>query len=105
MAFVNTAANLRYFTSAPRERGWFLHHLLRLEGWLDARASRRVLSRLDERSLADLGLSAADLERADPAASWQSLLYGAPASSLGPELHPRSAKRRDGSALAGRSGR
>jgi uncharacterized protein YjiS (DUF1127 family) len=51
-----------------------MHHLLLVEAWLDARESRRALYELDERALADIGLTQADLGRADPAASWQSLL-------------------------------
>jgi uncharacterized protein YjiS (DUF1127 family) len=58
----------------PRQSGQWLRFLLRLEAWLDARASRRTLYRLDERALADIGLTRSDLGRDDPTSSWQSLL-------------------------------
>jgi uncharacterized protein YjiS (DUF1127 family) len=57
-----------------RHSGEFLRLLLRLEAWLDARESRKALYRMDERALADIGLTQADLGRSDPAASWQQLL-------------------------------
>ena len=91
MAFATTAVNLRYFAVAPRKRDWFLSYLLRLEAWLDARASRRALYRLDDRALADLGLSAADLGRVDAAVSWQSLVHGLPSGAPGDRFDPRPA--------------
>jgi len=46
----------------PRRTDW-LRRFMSLEAWLDERASRRALYRLDEAALADLGLSRADAER------------------------------------------
>lgn len=48
--------------SAPRKIEW-LQLLLKAEAWLDDRAGRRSLLRLDDEALADLGLSRADVER------------------------------------------
>jgi uncharacterized protein YjiS (DUF1127 family) len=74
MGLAVATEDLRHFMSRPARQGWFMHHLLLVEAWLDARESRRALYELDERALADIGLTQADLGRADPAASWQSLL-------------------------------
>jgi uncharacterized protein YjiS (DUF1127 family) len=74
MATAITAVNLCHQGAAPRQGGQWLRLLLRLEAWLDARASRRVLYLMDERALADIGLTRFDLDREDPASSWQSLL-------------------------------
>ena len=46
----------------PRGVNW-LQLLIRVEAWLDDRASRRGLYALDEAALADLALSRADVER------------------------------------------
>ena len=67
-------ANLCQFTVTPRESGRLLRLVLRVEAWLDARASRRALYRMDGRALADIGLTEADLGRADPTVSWHTLL-------------------------------
>ncbi|NIX75732.1 DUF1127 domain-containing protein [Microvirga terricola] len=45
-----------------RGTAW-LELLMKVEAWLDDRASRRALYRLDEAALADLALSQADVER------------------------------------------
>jgi uncharacterized protein YjiS (DUF1127 family) len=74
MGLAVATEDLRHFTSRPAPGGWFLRHLLLVEAWLDARESRLALYRLDDRALADIGLTQADLERVDAAASWQSLL-------------------------------
>ena len=74
MSLSIATADLCQLTSKPKASGWFLRGLLRMETWLDARASRRALYRMDDRALADIGLTHADLGRPDPAASWQSLL-------------------------------
>jgi uncharacterized protein YjiS (DUF1127 family) len=74
MGLAVATEDLRHFTSRPAADGWFLRHLLLVEAWLDARESRRALYRLDDRALADIGLTQADLGSADPDASWQSLL-------------------------------
>jgi len=70
MAIGYAAGNLG-LTSARRERkNLLLQLLLRVESWLDARRSAKALYRLDDRELADIGLSRADLEGLN-AASWQ----------------------------------
>ena len=71
-----TVENLHHFSTMPRRSGHFLDGLLRVEAWLDARRSRRVLYRLDSRGLADIGLTEADLDRTDPATSWHGILRG-----------------------------
>jgi uncharacterized protein YjiS (DUF1127 family) len=48
--------------------------LLKVEAWLDARANRRVLYSLDDRTLADIGLTRDDVDRFDEEGSWQALL-------------------------------
>ncbi|HZH09560.1 MAG TPA: DUF1127 domain-containing protein [Microvirga sp.] len=50
----------------PKPIAW-LQLLMKMEAWLDDRASRRALYRLDEAGLADLGLSKADVERINEA--------------------------------------
>jgi uncharacterized protein YjiS (DUF1127 family) len=71
-----TVENGHYLTTIPRQEGRLLDRLLRVEAWLDARRSRRMLYRLDSRGLADIGLTEADLGRADPTTSWHGLLVG-----------------------------
>ena len=74
MAIGTATVNLGHHAVRRDRQGEFLRVLLRLEAWLDARASRKALYRLDERGLADIGLTEADLGRSDPAASWERLL-------------------------------
>jgi uncharacterized protein YjiS (DUF1127 family) len=62
MTIGTATANLRHSYEATLGKEGFLGLLLRLEAWLDARASRRALYRLDDRALADIGLSRADVE-------------------------------------------
>ena len=50
--------------STPRGGGSLLRVLLKVEAWFDRRASQRALYRMDDRALADIGLSRADIERA-----------------------------------------
>jgi uncharacterized protein YjiS (DUF1127 family) len=69
-----TTVNLCLPQAKPPVSGAILRFLLRVEAWLDARASRRALYRMDERALADIGLTNADVGRDDPAACWQGLL-------------------------------
>ena len=71
-----TVENIHYLTTTPRQEGRLLDRLLGVEAWLDARRSRRMLYRLDSRGLADIGLTEADLGRADPTTSWHGLLGG-----------------------------
>jgi len=51
-----------------------MDRLLKVEAWLDARKSRRVLHDLDDRTLHDIGLTRDDVDRFDDAGSWQALL-------------------------------
>jgi uncharacterized protein YjiS (DUF1127 family) len=74
MSLAAATEDLRHFTSRPAADGWLLRHLLLVEAWLDDRESRRALYRLDDRALADIGLTQADLGRAETVSSWQSLL-------------------------------
>ncbi len=59
-----------------------LQLLVRWESWLDARQSRRALYELDERALADIGLSSADLGQHGPA-SWHGCLTDQPLLQIG----------------------
>ena len=74
MTSATAIANLCHSTEMPRRTSRLLPLLLRFEAWLDRRASRRTLYRMDDRALSDIGLSRADVERADNEVSWQSLL-------------------------------
>ena len=79
MAHGLATENLRHLVHTANEspeRSRLLSLLLRIEAWLDTRAGRRALYRLDDRALADIGLTRADLDRPDPAAGWQRHLIG-----------------------------
>jgi uncharacterized protein YjiS (DUF1127 family) len=65
MTIATATANLCHSDESHRGRQGFLGLLLQLEAWLDARASRRALYRLDDRALADIGLSRADIDGGD----------------------------------------
>jgi uncharacterized protein YjiS (DUF1127 family) len=65
IATANLVSNFSSPASASRKGGQFLQLLLRVEAWLDRRASGRALHRLDDRALSDLGLSRTDVERFD----------------------------------------
>jgi uncharacterized protein YjiS (DUF1127 family) len=54
--------NLGSYAGKTEKRSLFLPFLLKIEAWLDRRASQRVLYRMDDRGLADIGLSRADVE-------------------------------------------
>ncbi|MGO4524456.1 DUF1127 domain-containing protein [Microvirga sp. 2MCAF35] len=76
MAIGYAAGNLG-LTSAHRERrNVLLQLLLRVEAWLDARENAKALYRMDDRELADIGLSRADVESLN-VASWQDHLPAA----------------------------
>lgn len=47
---------------------------LRIEAWFEHRASRRALYSVDDRGLADLGLSRTDVDGFDRSPAWQDLL-------------------------------
>jgi uncharacterized protein YjiS (DUF1127 family) len=70
MATGYTAVNLGFSTATRERRSTLLKLLLRYEAWLDRRRSARVLYDLDDRALADIGLSRADVEGLNTA-SWQ----------------------------------
>ena len=80
MVTATATVNLR--TLAPKtvasktldRKPLFLSLLLRLEAWLDRRASREALYSLDERALHDIGLTSADVEGPDRTATWQDCL-------------------------------
>jgi uncharacterized protein YjiS (DUF1127 family) len=74
MSFGTAVAELRHYAAPARPGHRLLSVLLRFEAWRDARESRRSLYRLDDRALADIGLSRSALELPDPAASWQNLM-------------------------------
>jgi uncharacterized protein YjiS (DUF1127 family) len=76
MTFVTAVENLNHFSTMQRRNGHFLDGLLRVEAWLDARRSRRMLYRLDSRGLADIGLTESDLDRTDSPTSWHGILRG-----------------------------
>lgn len=63
MAATLSVENLAPTTRRAAGEIKWLQLLMRVESWLDDRASRRALHRLDEAALADLGLSKADVER------------------------------------------
>jgi uncharacterized protein YjiS (DUF1127 family) len=58
MSLATAVDELRHLSSATRVS--LLRCLLRVDAWLDARASRRALYQMDERTLADIGLSHPD---------------------------------------------
>ena len=70
MAIGYTATNLGFVTATRERQSILLKLLLRYEAWLGQRRSARVLYRLDDRALADLGLSRADVEGLNTV-SWQ----------------------------------
>ena len=80
MAIAVATENLCRTIDSPkasgRQNGWFLRLLLEVETWLDNRASLRALNRMDDRALADIGLSQADVERITAARSWERFLLG-----------------------------
>ncbi len=74
MAFAAATGEFRHATPASAGSGRPLQLLLRLEAWLDRRRSRRALYGMTDHALKDIGLTEADLGRADPESSWQALL-------------------------------
>ncbi len=74
MAFVTATGELSQAASASAGATRPLQLLLRLEAWLDRRRSRRALYGMTDHALKDIGLTEADLGRADPGSSWQALL-------------------------------
>jgi uncharacterized protein YjiS (DUF1127 family) len=70
MAIGHASANLGFHTIRRERRNTVLDVLLRFESWLDRRRTSKELYGMDDRSLADIGLSRADVEGLN-AASWQ----------------------------------
>lgn len=62
MTHNNASAHLGSTTASSQTDRSLLQRLLSFEAWLDRRTSRWSLYRLDDRSLADIGLSRADIE-------------------------------------------
>ena len=73
MAIGHTAINLGLHTTSREHGKTLLELLLRFEAWLDRRKTSRILYRLDDHALADIGLSRADVEGLNTA-SWQNHL-------------------------------
>jgi uncharacterized protein YjiS (DUF1127 family) len=84
MAFGTATINLGSTALQPRRADRLLRLLLTVEAWLDRRASRRALYRMDDHALADIGLSRADVDGIDhdPALSLGHLL---PIPDAGPK--------------------
>ena len=70
MAIGYASANLGLHTARREHRNNVLELLLRFESWLDRRKSSKELYQMDDRALADIGLSRADVDGLN-AASWQ----------------------------------
>jgi uncharacterized protein YjiS (DUF1127 family) len=70
MAIGHAAVNLGLHTTRREHKNILLQLLLSYEAWLDERRSSKALYRMDDRALADIGLSRADVEglNAEP---WQ----------------------------------
>jgi uncharacterized protein YjiS (DUF1127 family) len=69
MATAFATVNLGSFAGKTEKRSLLLPLLLKVEAWLDRRASQRALYRMDDRGLADIGLSRADVEGLNDAPS------------------------------------
>jgi uncharacterized protein YjiS (DUF1127 family) len=76
MAMGIGTVNLGFHPRTQHKRITLLPLLLKLEAWLDRRASRRALYRMDDHALADIGLSRADVEHVNHQTSWQGELLG-----------------------------
>ncbi len=74
MATGCATVNLGFAPAKARTGGSLLRHLLAFEAWLDRRTSSRALSRMNDRELADIGLSRADVEGLVDSASWPDAL-------------------------------
>lgn len=74
MALGHAPANLLYCTAKPESRTGWLQLLLRFEAWLERRRTARILYQLDDRALADIGLSRADVEGLNDAKDWRDYL-------------------------------
>lgn len=72
MATGCATVNLGFAAAKPERTTTMLDYLLRFEYWLDNRSSSRELYRMNDRDLADIGLSKADVEGMNPPL-WQDL--------------------------------
>ena len=70
MAIGYASANLGFHAARRERRTIVLDLLLRFESWLDSRKTSKELYGMDDRALADIGLSRADVEGLN-VASWQ----------------------------------
>ena len=70
MAIGYATANLGFHAPSRERKSTLLQFLLRYEAWLDRRRTSRILYRMDDQALADIGLSRADVEGQN-IASWQ----------------------------------
>lgn len=62
MATGYATVNLGFARAKPERKTTMLDYLLRFEYWLDNRSSSRELYRMNDRDLADMGLSKADVD-------------------------------------------
>ena len=62
MATGYATVNLGYVAAKTEKKATFLDYLLKVEAWLDRHSSSRALYTMNDRALADLGLSRADVE-------------------------------------------
>ncbi|WP_262270509.1 MULTISPECIES: DUF1127 domain-containing protein [Microvirga] len=62
MAIGHAAANLGFHGVGRERKRSVLQFLLRVEAWLDSRRNSKALYQMDDRELADIGLSRADVE-------------------------------------------
>ena len=76
MAIGYASANLGLHAARRERRNTVLELLLRFETWLDRRKTSKELYGMDDRALADIGLSRADVDGLN-AASWQDHLPSA----------------------------
>jgi uncharacterized protein YjiS (DUF1127 family) len=76
MVTATATVNLRSYAPTRKALPRFLPLLLRVEAWLDRRASRNALYGLDERGLHDIGLTSADVDDFDRTGTWQGQLNG-----------------------------
>lgn len=74
MATGCATVNLGFAAAERKPRNTLLQLLLRFEDWLDRRESSRSLYRMDDRELADIGLSRADVEGLNVPPTWQDYL-------------------------------
>ncbi|MCG7392788.1 DUF1127 domain-containing protein [Microvirga sp. ACRRW] len=62
MATGYATVNLGFIAAKPEKKTTFMDYLLKAEAWLDRRSTSRALYTFNDRDLADIGLSRADVE-------------------------------------------